>query len=135
MTIRLVNLRQVGSAFGMTDVQRAQLEHAGGHFDGQARTAEQRFVDMPIPPEDEAIGIDWDDGNLGIHLLYSAEVHRDGVYEWDLWCHHSDAGCLFLKGTATCVAGRVQFSWMNPELNAPHEHATELNAAMDEAKI
>lgn len=135
MMIRLVNVRPVGSVEGLTPIQRAQIEHVGRHFDGQSRTAEERFIDMPIPQQALDEGCDWDDGNFAPHLLYVCEVHRDGVYEWDMWSHHSDAGCLFPKGTATCIAGRVQSSWMNPELMEGYEHAAELNAAMVEAKV
>jgi len=135
MTIRIVNIRAMSSAEGLTAIERAQLEHAGRHFDGQSRTAEERFIDMPIPPQDLEEGCDWDDGNFGTQLLYVSEVHRDGVHEWEMWSHHSDAGCLFPKGTATCIAGHAQSSWMNPELTETCEHEKELNAAMLEAKI
>ena len=135
MTMQVVNVRPVNEAGGLSDLQREQLKHVGGHFDGQDRTAEQRFIDLPITPEAEADGIDWDDGNFTGQLLSVSEVHEDGMHKWDLWVHHADNGCLFVRGTTTCIAGRVQSNWMTPDAMKPHELGQALDAAMREAKI
>jgi hypothetical protein len=135
MSLKIENVRIVEDAEGLSQLQLKQLYQVGVHFDGQDRSAENRFVNMPITPEAEAEGIDWDDGNFVGQLLHVAEVHEDGVHKYDLWVHHSDNGCLFTKGTTEVLAGRVQSQWMTPDLSKPHKLAAALDAALTEAEL
>jgi len=130
MTLQLSNVRAIAGADELSELDKAQLYQVGTHFDGVDRSAEDRFVDLPVTEEAEAEGIDWDDGNFKGQLLFVAEVHEDGVHRWDVWVHHADNGCLFEKGTAIVVAGRVQSQWMTPDLAAPHPLAELLDSAL-----
>lgn len=125
----------------LSAIDLAQLRVAGRHFDGVDRAPELRFVTIPPPRNEETIdevaedGDDddddeWDDGNLAAHMLSVWEVHVDGEHRYDVWIHHGDNGTLFAAGTTEPLAGRVQSTWMTPDLMADSPYAEELDAAM-----
>ncbi|MBK7076098.1 MAG: hypothetical protein IPH44_27760 [Myxococcales bacterium] len=130
MALTLHGLRDVTSPDGLTPLERAQLYLAGRAFDGRDRRVEDRFVELPVSPEDLADGLDWDDGCLGANMLWTAAVYDGEVHAFDLWVHHADNGCLFTAGSTDQLAGRVQSTWMTPDLRAPYPRAAELDAAM-----
>ncbi len=128
--MELRNCRTPKSAEELTSLEREQLYIVGKSFDGQDRAAELRFVDQPLTPEMEDDGIDWDDGNLGAHLLSVWDVYVDGVHRYDLWVHHADSGNLFIAGTTEYIAGRCQSTWFQPDVITPYAEADALDRAM-----
>lgn len=122
--------RRIDGAAALSPSELAQLYVVGRAFDGVDRRAEDRVREMPLSKEAVNDGVDWDDGNLAAHMLSLAAVFDAGAHVFDVWVHHADAGCLFHQGTTALVAGRVQSTWMTPDLLAPYEHAALLDATL-----
>jgi hypothetical protein len=129
--LRFVNVRRPKSADELSSLEREQLFLVGKHFDGKPRAVELRFTDQPISEDDEDEGIDWDDGNLGAHMLSVWDVHDDaGRHLYDVWLHHADNGCVFEHGTTMVLAGRYQSTWLTPDGMKASPLAAALDAAM-----
>jgi hypothetical protein len=144
MICELVRGRHPASVDELDALERQQLYLAGVAFDGMARPVELRFTQLPRgnPYDADADDDDdddddgwWDDGCLVLHMLSGWDVWVDGVHRYDLWLHHVDAGSLFVAGTTEMVAGRVQSTWLMPDVMTPWPEAPELDAAMKRAGV
>jgi hypothetical protein len=131
MPWRIVDLRSVTSAEGLTPLELAQLRVAGWLYDGVDRAPELRFVELPVGPEHDEDGDGHDHGCLGATGFLSASKVYDGDHHrYDLWVIDPDSAALFTAGTSDPVAGRCQSSWMTVDLLHPYEHAAALDQAM-----
>ncbi len=132
MTLTLVNCRMPDVPAELDAIGLAQLREVGRLFDGEDRAPELRLIDVASPTDDEGEAVD--DGNLAARMLSVWEAHDGAAHRYDLWLHHGDSGCLFAKGTTEVRAVRSQFAWVTPDLAAPSELATAIDAAMDAVK-
>ncbi len=122
MALRFTDSRTIASLDDLaTELERAQLRHAGKLWDGEDRPVEERMAEGG---PDEAEGSFA--GFCNVWKVVDGDQH---VY--DAWLYMVDSGTVFRAGTTEDVASVIQFGLECPD---PAVRA-QLGSAMVEAKL